>query len=135
MTEIKELVFCIFRNSAGKFLLQKKTLDYLEGSWTLFGGSREMGEEPIDSIKREIFEELELEPGVNFLFEGVAESEGNTSKIYVFEGKLELSDIKKIKEGAGLAFFSKVELNDLKIFFNSKKAIDIYLKRKGDTFL
>ena len=132
MEEIKELVFCIFRNSKGKFLLQKKTLDYLEGSWTLFGGSVEEGEKPTESIKREIYEELETEPEMNLLFKLISEKEGNKSKIYIFEGKLELLGIKKIKEGAGLAFFSKEELNNLKIFFNSRKAIDIYFGKKED---
>jgi len=135
MEEIKELVFCIFRNSVGEFLLQKKTSNYLEGSWTLFGGSVEEGEKPTESIKREIYEELETEPEMNLLFKLISEKEGNKSKIYIFEGKLELLGIKKIKEGAGLAFFSKEELNNLKIFFNSRKAIDIYFKRKEDMFL
>ena len=131
MTNIKELVFCVFRNSAGKVLLQKKTSDYLEGNWTLFGGSIEDGEKPIESIKREIYEELEIEPKMNFLFESTAEKGENKSKMQIFEGKLELSEIKKINEGAGLAFFSKDEINDLKIFFNSKKALEDYFERNS----
>jgi len=49
----------------GKYLLQlrdnKPTIP-APGQWCLFGGMLENGEDPIDGVKREIFEELSIRP-------------------------------------------------------------------------
>lgn len=124
-----KFVFCILKNSKGDLLLQKKTSDYLNGNWVLFGGSVEEGELPEGSMKRELMEELGLNAEPKFLFSGEADSgDWGISDIFVFEGRLELSEIKTINEGAGLAFFSEKELGDINIFSNSRWALDKYLK-------
>lgn len=124
-----KFAFCILKNHKGDFLLQKKTYDYLEGSWVLFGGAIEEGEKPENSIKRELLEELGLKLNPKLLFSGEADSgDWGISDVFVFEGDIELSSIKEINEGAGLAFFDEAELSDLKIFSNSRWAINRYLE-------
>lgn len=123
----KKFVFCILKNSKGNFLLQKKTSDYLGGKWVLFGGTIEKGEEAIDAGKRELFEELGVNIDLKFLFKDIAKSEKyGESLVFAFEGDLEIEEIEEINEGAGLAFFTKEEIEKLDVFYNSKWVLDKY---------
>ena len=69
----------------GKILLQKRADT---GDWAMHGGSMEFGEEVLDTLKRELKEELNIEP-VNPVFAGVYSGEKqhfrypNEDEVYV----------------------------------------------------
>lgn len=114
-------------------MLQKKTLDYKRypGMWSLFGGTAES-----DDLKKEMERELQEEIGISIpiKFEFNSDYEENDKiikKAHIFSAKID--DISKLSigEGAGIVFFGKEELknikiipacnNLLKLFFNKSK--------------
>lgn len=127
--KMEEYVACIILNNKGEILLQKKTLDYgrYPGMWTIFGGASESKNHERE-IKREIKEELGIDIKVKKEFK-FAEKD-NPEIGYVFSS--EVNDLSKLSvgEGAGIAFFGKEELRDLKITPTSDKVIKMFFERK-----
>lgn len=128
-----EAVECIIVNSKGEFLLQKKTLDYKGwpgGPWCFFGGAIEKNEKPLEAIKRELKEELGINIK-NLKFLKIRELNSpihGKMKSYLFLGlfKKEINKI-HLNEGAGFAFFDKIELESINLVSSCKNDIINYL--------
>lgn len=125
----RNVASCIVYNKKNEILLQKKTEDYPllpGGYWCFLGGEIEGNENPLEAIRREIKEEIDVELKDVRLFkkwryklnEKVKGEE--STFISLFDRKI--SDI-RLKEGGGFAFFSKNELKDIKITPVSKPII------------
>ncbi len=121
----KQIVGCIIINNKGEFLLQKKTLDHplFPGLWSLFGGEVESNN-LIKEIKRELSEEIGFSLPVKFCFD----VHWNNQVDHIFRAKL--NDLSKvsIKEGAGVSFFAKKELKNLKFIPGTKKVLEVFNK-------
>lgn len=129
----RDVVEAVIVNEKNEVLLQKKTLDYPicpGGYWCFFGGIIEPGENPKNSLIRELKEELGLDFNENiieFMKSREYEIAGYKVKAYNFIVKFEgkLSDI-KATEGGGFAFFDKSELKDLKLIPNNIEILEEY---------
>jgi len=113
-------IICIY-NKEGKVLLQKRTADAptYPSHWALFAGTVEEGERAMDTLKREMLEELEYElqkPRFHFIIEH------NGPKHFFSE---EFKDGSKLvlHEGDKMRWFSLNELDELKIVPYHKEAI------------
>ncbi len=125
----KTIVVCIIENDKKELLLQKRTLDYstYPGVWSFFGGEAES-----EDLHKEMNRELEEEIGIKLSLKLIFNQENILNKdkliIHVFLAKLnDLSKI-KIREGAGMAFFEKKELKNLKINPYDEKILNRYFK-------
>jgi len=130
------VVFCVIHNDRGEILLQKKTADYpaFPGMWSLLGGTAE-SDDFEEETRREMIEEIgikiPLKSEFNLDFE---ESERHAiRKFYVFSGNL--NDISKLSigEGAGIAFFGKDELKDIKITPVCNQIIKLFLDKNKES--
>jgi 8-oxo-dGTP diphosphatase len=115
----------ILYNAHGQILIQQR--DAKPGllfplHWTTLGGRVEDGEHPDDAIRRELLEEIELEPQVRFwrIFEHAYEVDGEQitveQHVYVGEINLPVSDI-VLNEGQALGYFEADDINNLPIAF------------------
>ncbi len=127
----KIIVVSIIENSKKEMLLQKKTLDYplYPGVWCFVGGGAK-SEDLHKEIQREIKEELGIKLSVKFLFGQRVISKMGKSMFYVFLSRLDKIKDVKIGEGAGVAFFAKKELRELRINPETKKILNTYFKKK-----
>jgi 8-oxo-dGTP diphosphatase len=122
MIERVPCVAAILYNSESKLLLQQRDekagLNFA-GYWTLFGGRVEADESPEAAIKRELLEEIEVKPALNFW--KVYDRKHKQSVVieqYIFTGEINQSaDEITLNEGQALGFFDKDELQRLKIAF------------------
>lgn len=108
---MKQVIAYIITNDLNEILLQKRTADYrFSKQWTLFGGHIEKNEDPLETAKRELKEELDLD--LRFCDKFISDLEP-LEEVYLFKGKL--NDLSKIslKEGNGFAFFALDEIDDL----------------------
>ncbi len=124
----------ILVNGSREVLLQKKDLGYLwfPGSWCLFGGKIEKGEQPELALHRELQEELGyLARDIQFFMEqkyhdscAKGERQGVQYAFVVsFEGRIE--DL-RIREGAGFAFFATSELSSIPLVEHDRKIVEVY---------
>ena len=129
----RDVIECIIINKKNEILLQKKTADYAPnpGCWCFFGGEIEMGETPEQAAKRELKEELNYDIKKYELLTSqhykIADREGKTHTFVVyFDG-----DVSKITltEGAGFAFFSKAELDSVKLVNWERAALEKYFNK------
>lgn len=130
------VVLCIIYNSKGEILLQKKTLDYKinPGKWSLFGGAAES-----DDFKKETDREVMEELGVklslkfefNFDYEDIqqVESSPTLKKFHVFTAKIDDLSKLSIGEGAGIAFFGKDELKEIKLTPSCDYILKLFFKK------
>ena len=114
----------ILLNPRGEFLLQlrdnKLGVDY-PGYWGLIGGVGEKGETPLQTIKREIKEEIGCKvSNINFLFE----THLNPNVLYTFQGEIkkEVKDI-DLTEGQKIQYFKFKEIKELHLIPMVKKLI------------
>ena len=113
---MKKSVVWILTNNQKEVLLQKRTADYkrFPKMWTLFGGGTNSNEKPEKAVKKELKEELGIELNLKFCGEFFyTQLKGKKQYIYLFKGKLNNLKKTSLKEGNGVAFFSKEELKDL----------------------
>jgi 8-oxo-dGTP pyrophosphatase MutT (NUDIX family) len=106
-------------------LLQKKAMGYpwFPGRWCLFGGRQEPGEDPKETLGRELGEELSIDVNPSSLVylmeqefqdtwqlpgdkQGIVRTGMQTSYSFGFDG--DFSDL-HLREGAGLALFAQQE--------------------------
>lgn len=126
----------------GQVLLQKRADD---GSWAMHGGGMEPGEEFLDVMKREIKEELNIEPIEPQLFgiyagDDLYHEYPNGDKVYIlnhvffcenYKGEIKFND-KEVTEVKWFSIYDLPEnilhadrkiLEDIKIFIKDKKPI------------
>lgn len=128
---VHRVVSAILVNPAGEVLLQQRDdradLRY-PGFWTLFGGSAESEEPPDAAIRRELWEELELELSLTFWKQYRCPARtipGSLLTInHVFIGRL-LRDIATISlhEGQAMRFFSRAEASTLVLAFEQSPVL------------
>lgn len=129
----------ILYSKEGKILLQKRDLKAptLPGYWAFFGGGIENEEFPIDAVKREAQEELEVKLlNPIFLNRYVMEQDGGVIEKFIFIEKLKTS-LKKLKknqkEGDALGLFQISEIKKNLLFpkynFVVLDDIEKYLKK------
>ena len=109
-------IVIILLNEKNEVLLQKKDLGYpwFPGKWCLFGGGIEPGEDPMQTLIREIEEELGSQPSEVRLFkktryyENYFTNRKREGDWYVYSGNFvgKVSDI-SLREGGGFAFFAR----------------------------
>lgn len=90
--------------------------------WDIPGGQVEFGENPEETVKREMMEEMDLELGKIQLFKVY---EGDDLIDTVFWKRVDLDPDKiNLQEGQKLAYFSRVELSKLKLAFNYNSVVE-----------
>lgn len=105
----------IIKNDHGKFLLQLRSNDApsCRNQWLLFGGHDEEGETPLESLTRELKEEL----GITFVperFEYLGKinsinEDGFQAEENLFKTFIRPDEKIKLNEGANYGFFTKEE--------------------------
>ncbi|MBS4033233.1 MAG: NUDIX domain-containing protein [Ignavibacterium sp.] len=90
--------------------------------WDIPGGQIEPGENPEETVKREMIEEMNLELGKIKLFK-VYESEDLMDSVFWKRIDLEPDKI-DLKEGQRIAYFSREELSQLKLAFNYNLVVE-----------
>jgi 8-oxo-dGTP pyrophosphatase MutT (NUDIX family) len=131
---MREDVGIILLNKEDKILLQLREnspdIEYPD-HWVLFGGGIEEGERPEDALKRELLEEIELKLD-RFRFLGNYHYKCQR-KQHIFFSRYDL-DVNKVKlhEGSGLRYFSKDELDEIRLGFNMREVLrDFFTKLKN----
>ena len=125
----KKLKVCaIIVNGRGQILLQKRDEDPEKDKWVLFGGGMEEGEQPEETLKREILEELEYEiKGFRFFRRYEPDLKNAIPQIvFVVEEPVALDQL-SLHEGAEMRFFLPDELKDVDFGFNFGEIIEDYL--------
>jgi 8-oxo-dGTP pyrophosphatase MutT (NUDIX family) len=123
--EVVDVVLGIVVNDKGEILLQKKTNDYKNypGQWNLFGGRAES-----DNMKNEMERELKEEIGIEIPIKSLFDFADDNARYHIFLSRLDNIEKVSIGEGAGVAFFSKEEIDKLKIIPGSSWAIKTFLR-------
>jgi 8-oxo-dGTP pyrophosphatase MutT (NUDIX family) len=132
MIKIK-VAIAILSNKEGEILLQKKTSDWhwMPNAWICFGGHVDEGETSDECIVRELEEEIGIKANPKHLFYQETEiAEGVLTEVDVYGAEVSLAEIDRVTEGSGLAFFSKEELSSLKLFHDTKIALEKYFDCK-----
>ncbi len=110
------------------------------GKWEMLGGGLDHNEDPIDGLKREIFEETGLtttyiSPNPRYF---ITTTRVDTAvPIYVanviYEIKLENLDFTTSDECQELRFFSLKEMKEVPLFPNVQKLLDILEQERTDS--
>lgn len=113
-------IICIY-NKEGKILLQKRTADAptYPSHWALFAGTVEKGEEPLETLKREMIEELEYkiqQPKFHFIIE-------HDGPKHFFSEKFKEGSSLVLHEGDAMQWILLSELDNVKIVEYHKEAI------------
>ncbi|MFC1520870.1 NUDIX domain-containing protein [Elusimicrobiota bacterium] len=122
----------------GKFLLQHRTDDayLLPGYWAFFGGGVHDGESLEDSLRREVYEELNYTPGSPTLMHEQYFKEGDVEGylyIYIDRFTGDKSSL-KLREGQGWGWFSEPETHTLKMTDRDREIVkraDDYIRQHG----
>lgn len=77
----------------GKYLMIQEGKDYVKGTWNIPGGGVEHGENPVEALKREVFEETGLEideiEGMIGVFNSRSAEDGHPVMVNVFSCSVE----------------------------------------------
>lgn len=99
-----------------------------DGRWELPGGGIDFGENPEQTIKREIKEELKIKTkkvNKNPLYIWIQEAVKNNNKYYrlflAYKVKVESFNFKATKEAVQCKFFNKSEMKRIKLHMNIVK--------------
>ena len=106
------------------------------GMVSLFGGTSHEGESPIETLRRELQEELELEINSNNLLLQAVKHENGTNvacSIYIVTGV----DAEKLKlhEGAGFATGTPEELLNRPVTAVTQQAIEAFVEAQNTTYI
>jgi len=111
----------IIKNGNGDFLLQLRGFDAptYPDKWIIFGGHCEGGETPVETVVREIFEEL----GINFKKERFSyagdfyfnNESGEKNVTFLFRLSIEPEEKIILGEGVDFGFFKKEEIKNLPV--------------------
>jgi ADP-ribose pyrophosphatase YjhB (NUDIX family) len=103
----------------GRYLLQRRDDEptiWYPGHWGLFGGAVEEGEAPLDALRRELQEELELAPSAiewftRFDFDLGTFGQGRLYRIFYLV-PLATAELRRLRlhEGAGMQAFAPTEI-------------------------
>ena len=117
-------------NLDGNFLIQRRamTKEYFPGIWDITCGAALSGEDSVDAAFRETKEELGIDiSSFDRAFIGTSHCFDCVNHVYLFKGRVELSDLKLQKEEVMDAkFVSKQEL--LSLITNSEFKDEEYLE-------
>lgn len=77
----------------GKYLMIQEGKEYVKGTWNVPGGGVEHGENPVEAVKREVFEETGLEieevEGLIGVFNSRSAEDGHPVLVLMFSCKVE----------------------------------------------
>ncbi len=121
---MKDGTAIILINEDKKILLQHRTNDAknFPGTWSFFGGGMEKNETPLETIKRECFEELEYELKNPRL---VLIKNLPTRKIFLFIEKYDPLKKLTLREGQNMKWFKIEEISQVKNTFSEKTLEEI----------
>ncbi len=89
--------------------------------WDILGGHREEEETPEETLRRELQEEIGINPSQLVFLKDITDTWGSETSLFRVElTDQEASDIKLGDEGQGVEFFSLEELPGLKLTQNLK---------------
>lgn len=126
---------CYFRVSVkgivvdeqGRFLLSRENNDM----WDMLGGGLDHEEDPIDGLRREVFEEAGLKviwisPTPKYFI--TSPSYGSDAYVanVVYEMKVEDLDLTPSDESLELRFFTPADAQKVKLYPTVKKLVDIF---------
>jgi 8-oxo-dGTP diphosphatase len=101
-------VSALVRDDRGRILLARRAFDPGAGLWDLLGGFMNEGEEPLETLRRELLEEtgLTVEPGeyLGGIPDGYGE-DGNATINFYWEARLTAGDPRPADDVAELAWF------------------------------
>jgi 8-oxo-dGTP pyrophosphatase MutT (NUDIX family) len=131
---MKRLAKIIFYNK-NKFLLQlrDKNESNYPHTWVLLGGNIDENETPIQTLKRELIEELSFENFTpKFLFTKIRETNGVKVEDNIFCAEVSEEILKhELKEGEKIAFLSIDEIKKTNVFEPFKEyLIEFAIKQK-----
>lgn len=132
MNEIIPGASAILVNSEGKVLMQlrddKPGLQFAN-TWSLPGGHSEPGEDPAETLRRELLEEMEIDPPVRFWRRYQAQREGYIIDLSVFVGEFDRPAAEiPLHEGQALRYFGPGELESIVIGFDHRALLADYFR-------
>jgi 8-oxo-dGTP diphosphatase len=123
----KTLAEIILFNDKGQILLQHRTEDAptFPNMYCIFGGSIDEGEDPLEAVKRECYEELEYTlQNPKLLLEFTCESVLGERTKYIFAEKYDQSKKLVLQEGQGMKWVGSNEYKSLQIIDHDLIVID-----------
>ena len=127
---VKTTVGCIIEKD-GKILLALRNHEPFKDHWCLPGGHIDFGEEPIETVVREVKEEtgLDIKPKFFGFYNEFHKDINWHAVVLVFYAKAE-GEIKKCdKEVKEIKLFEKEEISKLKLAFVHGKVLEDYFKK------
>lgn len=122
-----KVALIVLYDSEKKFLLQHRSRDakLLPEYWAFFGGGVKIEETPEDAIRREAYEELNLELKAPQLVIEQDFREGDLDgQMYVYiEAISDDKSILKLQEGQGWGWYKEQEMGDLKMIERDRQII------------
>ena len=106
----------IMTNAAGKYLMQMRDNHpgiHFPLKWSFFGGGMEEGETPLETARREIFEEIGVQVELEDLqVEGTMEFASHPGRVlHIVRCRKPIEwEMIKLAEGAGAGYFSAEEI-------------------------